>query len=150
MELWNTVTIDNLQDSTEPWQQRLTAIQQSLETLLDQEGCPMAQKFQVLVAVEEMFTNIAKYAYLNQKGAGKPWVEVSWKLEKNPTGLTLRLTDQGTPYNPLDAAVAHLSAPLEEKEIGGLGIYLVKKTMDRMDYTYQNGKNIVTLFKAFS
>jgi len=68
-------------------------------------------------------------------------------VDKDPLQVVIQFLDQGKPYNPLEKKDADISVPFEEREIGGLGILLVKKSMDSIDYRYKDGKNILTIKK---
>ena len=101
---------------------------------------------QVDVAVEELFINIAHYAYAPQTGP----VTVRVETEKDPKAVSITFIDGGTPYDPLAKADPDITASVEERPIGGLGIYMVKQSMDSVDYRYQNGRNMLTIRKKLS
>lgn len=92
----------------------------------------------------QAFVNVANYAY----GAGTGPVTLSTMAKKETGTLTVSLTDNGTPFNPLEREDPDLSLPAEEREIGGLGIFMVKKNMDEVGYDYKNGQNILTMRKT--
>ena len=98
-----------------------------------------------VLAVEEVTINIVHYAYGDSK-AGTITVEGL----PSASSLTVRISDTGRPFNPLAAPDPKLDAPLAEREIGGLGIYLARKVMDRIDYEREDGKNVLTLTKHLS
>ena len=111
---------------------------------LERLGCSEHIMIQVDVAVDEIFSNIVRYAY--SQGTGPVTVEV--ETEINPPAVTVTFIDCGTPYNPLAREIPDTTRlPKEERPIGGLGLYLVKKTMDHVAYTYQNSHNILTIRK---
>lgn len=110
---------------------------------LDTLDCPMKARIKIDVAIDEMFGNIARYAYSGAKGK----VTVRFELEENPLTASITFIDSGTPFNPLKKADPDITLSAEERKIGGLGIFLVKKTMDEMDYTYSGGQNILTIKK---
>lgn len=114
---------------------------------LEPYGCPMDVQFQIDVAVEEMYVNIAHYAYTDQKGEASISCHVE---EGTPCQVVIELRDRGIPYNPLARQDPDVSLSAEERAIGGLGIYMVKKSMDQVEYRYENGYNILTLRKQFS
>lgn len=95
-----------------------------------------------VLAVEEVTINIVKYAY-KDGGAGTIAVEI----DLSPSGMTARVADSGRPFNPLAAPEPDVLASLEEREIGGLGIFLTRKVMDRIHYERRDDKNILTLSK---
>lgn len=110
---------------------------------MEKLGCGMKTIVQMNVAIDEMYSNIAKFAYKDSDGP----VTVKVSETDEPRSVCVTFIDEGMPYNPLtkDDPNVHLSA--EEREIGGLGIYMVKKTMDDMQYRYENECNILTLVK---
>lgn len=99
---------------------------------------------QLDVAVEEIFVNIARYAY----PPGQPgWVLIRCQVDRGPLRITLQFVDSGVPFNPLAKRDADITLSAEDRQIGGLGILMVKRSMDEMDYTYENGQNLLTLVK---
>ena len=128
-------TVDNLPKV-------LAFVDERLEAL----GCPMPAQMQIDVAVEELFVNIAHYAYA--PGVGSATVLVSAVDE--PRSVEITLIDGGVPYNPLAKPDPDVSLSAEERAIGGLGIYMVKKTMDDVRYEYRGGKNVLTIRKTIS
>ena len=111
---------------------------------LEEAGCPMKAQMQIDLAVEEIFINIANYAYRPNKGNATIRVEVS----ENPLQVALTFVDRGVPYDPLARQDPDITLPAEQREIGGLGIFLVKQTMDDVTYEYKDGQNILTLKKS--
>lgn len=110
---------------------------------LEKLDCPVKARRQIDVAIDELFGNIARYAY--SPDVGKATVRFS--VEDNPLEVTITFIDNGIPFNPLEKSNpdTHLSA--EERPIGGLGIFLVKKSMDLVEYEYKNGQNILKIKK---
>ena len=98
----------------------------------------------IQIAVEEVFVNIASYAYDSDKGGDG---EVTVSVSVAPENLVIEFEDSGTPYNPLAEADPNTSLSADEREIGGLGIFMVKKLMDDVRYRHEGGKNILTLEK---
>lgn len=124
--------------------QNLPVILDYIDELLDKNNATISAKSQIDVAVDEMFSNIAFYAY--PKGLpGK--VKVSVIMSKDNEEMTIIFEDRGKPFDPLKKADPNTSLSLEEKSIGGLGIFIVKKTMDFVGYENVNGHNILTLKK---
>ena len=113
---------------------------------LEALDCLPHEQMQVDVAVEELFINIAHYAYAPQTGP----VTVRVETEKDPKAVSITFIDGGTPYDPLAKADPDITASVEERPIGGLGIYMVKQSMDSVDYRYQNGRNMLTIRKKLS
>lgn len=105
--------------------------------------CPMKKQIQIEVAVEELFVNIASYAYPSSSGTAT--VQVA--LAENPPAVEITLIDHGLPYNPLARPDPDVTLPSEERQIGGLGIYMAKKNMDAMAYEYRDGCNVLKLKK---
>ena len=123
-----------------------------LEESLDEIGCGMKQSMQLSVAAEEIFVNIAHYAYAKTDSAGKIIPDtgsgrMSLTLVAENGGVAMTFEDDGTPYNPLEKDDPDVTLSVEEREIGGLGIFMVKKSMDEMFYENKDGKNILTLMK---
>lgn len=110
---------------------------------LEQFDCPMKTQMQVDVAVEELFSNIANYAYNPGIGSATMRVEVA----EDPLAVVITFIDNGVPYDPLAKADPDITLSAEEREIGGLGIYMVKKTMDDVSYEYKDGQNILRIKK---
>ena len=115
-----------------------------LDSQLESWNCPLRVQMQLDVAVEELFVNIASYAYGDKTGIADITIEL---LPAQVVQITFR--DSGIPYNPLEKPDPDITKPAEEREIGGLGIYIVKKSMDEVLYRYENGQNILTIRKAF-
>lgn len=114
-----------------------------LAELLASVHVPVAEKLQMEFAVEEMFVNIACYAYKDQQGT----VVVRARLEKEPLCIEFAFLDTGRAYNPLEQAEPDITSSLEDRAIGGLGIFLTKKNVDDVRYERSDGRNILTLRK---
>ena len=110
---------------------------------LEGADCPMKPQMQIDVAVEEIFVNIASYAYGQDMGKATVRIEVS----DEPIAVTITFIDNGIPYDPLAKEDPDITLSAEERQIGGLGIFMVKNTMDDVIYEYQNGQNILKLKK---
>ena len=95
------------------------------------------------VCSEEIFVNIVSYAYKEDFGIA----EIS--IEKSDNEIILIFKDEGFEYNPLQKEDPDINLSAEERQIGGLGIFMVKKTVDDIDYRYEDGKNILHIFKSF-
>lgn len=115
-------------------------VNQHLETA----GCSRKLVRKVDLAVEEIFINIASYAYAPDTGN----VTISCTLQEAPLQITLVFEDTGKPYNPLIRESPDVTLPAKERGIGGLGVFLVKKVMDTVSYCFQDGKNILTITKS--
>ena len=114
-----------------------------VDTYLESLDCSMKIQMQIDVAVEEIFVNVASYAYAPGTGS------VTLQLESGTSPLSVSITfiDSGVPYNPLAKKDPDVSLSAEERSIGGLGIYMVKKSMDSMTYEYKDKHNVLTLVK---
>ncbi|MBQ4338507.1 MAG: ATP-binding protein [Clostridia bacterium] len=134
-ELTLAATVENIQAVTD-------FVNEQLETV----DCPLKAQMQVDIAIDELFGNIAHYAYAPSTGDATVRVEI----EENPLAVTLTFTDCGTPYNPLTQADPDVTLCAEERQAGGLGIFMVKKTMDEMKYEYNDSKNILTIRKILN
>ena len=108
-----------------------------VDDFLDQIDCPMKSRIQINIVIDEIFGNICHYAYKDSVGA----VTVRVESGNTPKAVFLTFTDNGIPYNPLDTEDPDITSSSEERKIGGLGIYLVKKNMDEMKYEYVNQQN---------
>lgn len=123
---------------------QLERVQAFIEEELASYPCSPKIKFQLDVAVEEIFVNIAHYAYPpDQTG----WALIRCQVEQDPLRIQVQFVDGGVPFNPLAKKDADITLSAEERNIGGLGILMVKRSMDAVDYVYSDGKNILTLTK---
>lgn len=136
-------TIDNLDEVTG-----------FVEGVLEEAGLSMKQIMQINLAVEEVYVNIAHYAYgkLDPDGnvvpdSGTGPAEII--LDTDDSRVLLTFVDEGTPYDPLKKEDPDTTLSAEDREIGGLGIFMVKKLMDDVSYKYEEGKNILTLTKNY-
>lgn len=111
---------------------------------LEAADCPMKIQMQIDIAVEEIFVNIAHYAYNPDVGTAKVRVEVMG----NPPAVDITFIDNGVPYDPLAKADPDVTLPAEKRQIGGLGIFMVKKSMDDVKYEYLDGHNVLTMKKG--
>lgn len=112
---------------------------------LDLHDCPVKLQLQIDIAIDEIITKIASYAY----GSGSGDFTVEADVQEEPRLIRLRFSDSGIPFDPLQKADPDTSLSAEDRQIGGLGIYLVKKTMDEVRYEYSDNQNILTVVKYF-
>lgn len=119
---------------------RVTAF---LEEALEACDCPMKAQMQIDVAADELFSNVAGYAYAG--GPGK--LTVRFAFEETNRMAVIRFIDSGVPFDPLQNDDPDVTAKAEDRKIGGLGIFLVKKLMDEVEYRRENDCNIVTVRK---
>ena len=131
-ELTIAATIENIETVT-----------RFVEEQLEMCNCPMKAQMQINIAIDELFSNIAHYAYTPEVGEATVQVEVV----EGPLTAVLTFIDGGVPYDPLSAAEPDITLSAEERSIGGLGIFMVKKSVDDIAYRYENGKNILTIRK---
>ncbi|MBR0218336.1 MAG: SpoIIE family protein phosphatase [Clostridia bacterium] len=110
---------------------------------LEQLNCPLKTQMQIDVAVEELYVNIAHYAYTPNVGIATIRVDTL----PDPLAVAITFIDRGIPYDPLKKPDPDVTLPAEDRQIGGLGIYMVKKSMDTIDYEYRDGQNILRIVK---
>lgn len=114
---------------------------------LSGRGCSPRDLMQIEIAVEELYINIASYAY---EPGREGTATIRCEAGGDPLQLIIQLLDQGRPYDPLEKPDPDISAGVQERQIGGLGIFMAKKIMDLISYSYKDGKNILTLKKKLS
>ena len=113
---------------------------------LEDAGCPVKIQTQIDIAVEEIYVNIASYAYGQETGNA----DISIEILDDPLTAVISFSDSGIPYNPLEKEDPDITLPAEERPIGGLGIYMVKKSMDEVEYEHKEGCNVFTIKKRLS
>ena len=131
-DLTLTATVENIEVVTD-------FVNEQLESF----DCPMKAQMQIDIAIDELFGNIAHYAYNPEVGDATVRVEVM----ETPLAVVITFIDKGVPYDPLAKEDPDTTLSAEEREIGGLGIYMVKKTMDEITYEYKDGQNILKIKK---
>ena len=131
-ELTIAATTENIETVTD-------FVNEQLEAL----DCPMRAQMQIDIAIDELFGNIAHYAYNPEIGSATIRVEVL----QEPLAVVITFIDKGVPYDPLSNADPDVTLSADERQIGGLGIYMVKKSMDEISYEYKNGQNILSIKK---
>ncbi len=131
-ELQIAATVESIETVTE-------FVNEQLEAL----DCPMKTQMQIDIAIDELFGNIAHYAYSPEIGEATVRIEV----QEDPMAVIITFVDNGVPYDPLQRKDPDVTLSAEEREIGGLGIFMVKKTMDDIWYEYKDGQNILTIKK---
>lgn len=105
--------------------------------------CSRKTLFQIRLAIEEIYINIVSYAYHPETGLA----DIRCEVLQEPLRVVIQFLDGGVPFDPLAREDADLSPEAIEEREGGLGIFLVKQTMDDVQYSYENGKNILTIQK---
>ena len=131
-ELTIAATVENIEVVTD-------FVNAQLEAL----DCPIKAQMQIDIAIDELFGNIAHYAYNPDVGDATVQVEV----QQEPPAVIITFIDGGVAFDPLAKKDPNISLSAEEREDGGLGIFMVKKTMDEITYEYKNGKNILKIKK---
>ena len=124
---------------TEALPEVLGFVEETLEGL----QCSMKLQTAICIAIEEVFVNVAHYAYPDGQGD----MTLGIGFEEDSRTVTFRMADGGIPFDPLQKPDPDITLSLEEREIGGLGIFITKKTMDTVSYTYENNENILTMTK---
>ncbi len=114
-----------------------------VDEMLQNYQCPMKIQMAVCVAIEEVFVNVAHYAY----GDGDGDMMLGIGFDEESRSITFRMSDRGVPFDPLKKPDPDITLSAEERDIGGLGIFITKKTMDSVEYSYENGENILTMIK---
>ena len=123
---------------------RIPAQADRLDELLEFVGGAIAEidmkiQSKINIAIEEVFVNVANYAYSDGNGS------VTVRITVDPDEFTARFTDSGTPFDPLAKPDPDTSLSADERTIGGLGIYMVKNLMDSVEYRYENNENTLTI-----
>ena len=131
-EMTLAATVDNIEAATDFVNEQLEALE-----------CPLKAQMQIDIAIDEIFGNIAHYAYTPNVGEATVRVEII----EEPLCVVITFIDRGIPYNPLSAAEPDTTLTADERAIGGLGIFMVKKSMDEITYRYENGSNILSIRK---
>ena len=131
-ELTIPATVENIEKVTE-----------FVNSQLEEINCPIKAKMQIDIAIDELFGNIAHYAYKPETGPATVRVEVT----ETPISVIVTFIDHGIPYDPLKKDDPDVTLSAEKRAIGGLGIFMVKKTMDEITYEYKDGQNILSIRK---
>ena len=122
----------------------LQAVTDFVDAQLEAVDCSMKAQTQIDIAIDELFANIAHYAY----GEGTGDTTVRFDFDEATRMASITFVDSGVPFDPTEKADPDVTLSAEERAIGGLGIFMVKKTMDKMEYSYENGFNILTIHKT--
>jgi len=128
--------------------ENLNQVMEYVDRCLEGTACTPKARMQIDMAVEEIFINIASYAYAHREDGGNATVRV--ETMNNPLSVMMTFMDNGEPFDPLQKQDPNVSLSAEERKVGGLGIFLVKQTMDEVKYSYEYGTNILTLKKNLS
>ena len=123
--------------------ENIEAVTDFVTAELEALGCPMKAQTQITIAIDELFGNIAKYAYAPDKGEATVRIE----HEDEPNSVIISFIDSGKPFDPLAQEEPDTGLSAQQRKIGGLGIFLVKKTMDSVEYEYKDDHNILKIRK---
>ena len=126
--------------------ENIPAVTDFVNDVLESAQCPYGIMLQLDIAIDELFSNIARYAYPEKAGTATVRVGIT----ENPKAAVLSFTDTGIPYNPLKMKNPDITLPAYSRPVGGLGIFLAKKTMDSMVYRRREGKNHLRIRKVFN
>lgn len=122
--------------SVKPTMETVPQVAAYVEEHLEKFGVSMKMTMRLLVVVDEIYSNIVRYS-----GASQAQID----LMKETDTLRITFRDNGTPYNPLDAEEPDVTASAEDRPIGGLGIFMVRKMVDAINYVYSDGQNVLTI-----
>ena len=123
--------------------ENLSVVNAFIDELLASVEYSLKKRFQLDLVVEEIFVNIANYAY----GEGTGQAVLRFSLQQDPPKMKIVFMDEGVAYDPLAKDEPDVTLPMEERNIGGLGIFLVKKNVEDIHYERKDGKNILTIYK---
>lgn len=132
MEITLPATIENVENVTN-----------FVNEELDKLKCPPKAKAEIDIAIDELFSNIANYAYNPDIGNAT----VKFEVQDNPQAVIITFMDKGKPFDPLLKKDPNIKLAAEDRDIGGLGIFMVKKTMDSVEYEYKDNHNILKIKK---
>ena len=121
----------------------IPAVTAFIDEQLELLDCPMKVQMQIDIAIDEIFGNIAHYAYPDGTGDAT----VRFDFDESTRVASITFVDGGIPFDPLEIADPDVSLSAEERAIGGLGIFLVKRTMDRLEYRHEDGRNVLIIGK---
>ena len=122
--------------------EKLHQVQEFMEDTLQKYGCSAKIMMQIDLVMEEVFMNIVHYAYPDSEGTCTVMVDFDGEKE-----VIITVEDSGIPFNPLEIDSPDITLPAEKREIGGLGIWITKQMMDKVEYRYEAGKNILKMVK---
>lgn len=132
----NSITVDAKVEN-------VPVVTEFVDRLLEANDCSMKAQMQIDIAIDELFSNIAYYAYPEKNGTAT--INVDFSDDKK---VKVTFIDSGIPYNPLEKEDPDVTLKLEDRQIGGLGIFMVKKSMDDISYEYKDDQNILTIIKS--
>ena len=123
---------------------RLDEVLAFVDGILEAQDCPMKVQIQLDVAVEELYVNIARYAYAPETGPA------TVRVATEGPAVAITFVDGGVPFDPLAKPDPDITLSADKRQIGGLGIYMVKKSMDDMKYEYREEQNVLTIRKKLA
>ena len=123
--------------------ENITKVTEFIDAELEACECSMKAQMQIDVAIDELFGNIARYAYGQDTGEAT----IQFDFDAVDRMASIVFMDHGVPFNPLEQDDPDVTLSAEARAVGGLGIFLVKKTMDKLTYRFENGMNVLTLYK---
>ena len=123
--------------------ENITKVTEFIDAELEACECSMKAQMQIDVAIDELFGNIARYAYGQDTGEAT----IQFDFDAADRMASIVFMDHGIPFNPLEQDDPDVTLSAEARAVGGLGIFLVKKTMDKLTYRFENGMNVLTLYK---
>lgn len=124
----------------------LDTVMKFLEDNLEADGCPPNVRGRIALAAEEIFVNIASYAYGGDAMAdGTDTAIIRYAPDGGGRGATVTFIDHGAPYNPLAKTDPDITAAAKDRPSGGLGIFMVKQLMDAVSYSFENGQNVLVV-----
>ena len=132
----NTLTVEATVEN-------LPNVMKFIDSKLEEISCAKKSQNQIQTAVEELFVNIAHYAYPGEIGLA----EIRFEYIEKERAVEISFADQGIPYDPLKKPNPDITLSADERAVGGLGIYMVKKLMDDFRYEYKDSRNINTIYK---
>lgn len=125
----------------------LAAVLRFVESAAEEAGCPAKTVRHIAVAIEELYVNVASYAYAPDMGTCV--IELMTEAEAGRGCISIRLRDKGKRFNPLEQEPPDITLSADERQIGGLGILMVKELADGLAYTRENGENILSVEKRW-
>lgn len=126
--------------------ENFTILQEWLSDIADTLNLSSRDKRQILIACDEIFTNVSSYAYADTPQGGNAEIKVTFAPETRQ--LQIKISDHGKEFNPLNSETPDVTQPLSERKVGGLGIFMVKKMMDNVEYERLDNCNVLTLTKC--
>ena len=115
-----------------------------IEESLDDERISTKSKLQIELIIEELFVNLCNYAY-EKEGE----IKIQYELSEDPFRIIMNFVDEGVKFNPLNKEEPDLTLNADQREIGGLGLTIVRKNVDKIDYKYENNQNVLSIEKIF-